>query len=314
MIIAEITLVIGYLKIIITSTFSSTVKDYVTKFPNLICSISSPEPLLVLATYCLFAIVSFKLLLILFPTEFVNMNHEKMGKITIFIIIICWITEYTVIIFYFETICNTVNIDWLRDRVTVKDVVMKQKPAILTYHMFMVWIPYVLKLIIQMKKMMKKLKNKVLPAKCTNQSHKVDIERTVGSGENNKVPEQNLELTDVEHISENVTTISDVIEENMNTASLASIPDMNNKSPPVIPKDSSENQPVILMAHKLKTPCMILMAILIFLVLRDIIISCKVNIPKMIWNGYLIFHVFLPYWVVRNEEIFSFVKRRITII
>ena len=68
------------------------------------------------------------------------MDHEKIGKIAIFSIIICWITEYSIIIYYFNTICNEINIEWLSDRVHVEEGVMKQKPAMMKFQLLMVLI------------------------------------------------------------------------------------------------------------------------------------------------------------------------------
>ena len=109
---------------------------------------------------------------------------------------------------------------------------------------------------------MKNFKIKVIPAKFTNLTSKTDIERIAGSSKDATNQQQDLELTDLEHIPE----MFDLTDENIYTEALASEPDVNKSSPPITLQENTDKQLFFFGRDKLKIVCKMLLVILSFVV------------------------------------------------
>ena len=234
-----IILIVGCLKNLYhISYLSSTVKQLAQNYPNLACSILSYEPWYVLSSYFLFAIISFKSMIAVFPTDYINMNHDKVWKVTIILIISCWAFEYSFFIAYFNTVCNKLNIESLGQKFDIEKDNFKYKPTVIHIHILSLWIPQILKLMVNYSKCKKK-------------------------------------------ISQNQ----------------------------VAPLDSRNvKQPDILGTDKL----IVASTIVIILVIIALVVIGKMKIPIYLIDGLLIMYVFPPYWILKHEDIYSFIVRRIT--
>ena len=165
-----IILIVGCLKNLYhISYLSSSIQILAQSYPNLTCSILSYEPWYVLSSYFLFAIISFKSMIAVYPTDFINMNHDKVWKVTIIFILSCWAFEYVFFILYFKTVCNKLNIESLGQKFEIEMDLFQYKPAVIQYHMLSLWIPQILKLMVSYSKCERKIStNQVAPIASRN--------------------------------------------------------------------------------------------------------------------------------------------------
>ena len=151
--------------------FYDDMKNMLLNYPNLTCSLSSPELGFVLTCYCYFAIISLKLVASMFPTFFINMNHDKASKLIVYAILFCWTNEYIFVISYYKTICSKLHINFLSKLFFIDKGNFYEKPALLAFHIALMIIPQMLKILMKIIERIR-VKNRIVPYNYQIKFHK----------------------------------------------------------------------------------------------------------------------------------------------
>ena len=129
--------------------YPDKLQEFFNYVPNLTCSLIMQEPNIAFLSNCLFAIMSFKTMALVFSQEFLSMNHNRVWRITLITMVITLVFEYTFHLVQYETICTKHNIYYIKTflRFQINKEFVKYKPATMVYHNIVISLPHVIRIL-----------------------------------------------------------------------------------------------------------------------------------------------------------------------
>ena len=154
MLLNTITLILGTFNKFSISVLPKLVEDGFRIAPNLTCSLLHQEPPKVLLFNCLFTILLFKAMAAAMSSEYLSMDHYRLWKITLGVMIFTWILEYLVIFSIYGTLCSKQYIDFLQTFHGLKfdSDFLRHKPPTSLIHMAIILLPRVALVLVKMCK------------------------------------------------------------------------------------------------------------------------------------------------------------------
>ena len=161
------------------AAFHQNIQGFLLTLPNLTCSLLSLEPLIVLFFYNVYVILFFKVMVALYPVQYLSMDHDCVSKMILMLMLTMWSFEYLLLAIIYGTYCHNVQIHFLKQLYSFKfdEANLNTKPSIVLVHIALILIPQIIKFIAKTKH---RKGNQVHPTKASLTKNKVpfnDVEK-----------------------------------------------------------------------------------------------------------------------------------------
>ena len=133
--------------------FHENIQGYLLTLPNLTCSLLSPEPFIVLFFYNIYVILFFKVMVALYPIQYLSMDHDCVSKMVLMLMLTMWSFEFFMFTIIYGTYCHPVQIYFLKLLYNFKfdEENLNKKPSIVLVHTAITLIPQIIKFIAKTK-------------------------------------------------------------------------------------------------------------------------------------------------------------------